>query len=174
MLHKLDWLHELNIQYDASTFDTDPFEPQPEGRHTIFPFWVTAPGARESGASLPKANQRPGPTSGTLRAGYVELPYTLPQDFTLFLLLREQTANIWLQKLDWIARHGGMALVNVHPDYLCFDGTTPNRMEYPSAHYEALLKYVSQRYDGAFWNTTPGKAAQFFADAMKVPAGSET
>src|SRR5437773_1802555 len=125
MLHKLDWLHELNIQYDASTFDTDPFEPQPEGRHTIFPFWVTAPGARKSGASPPKASQRPVPTSATLRAGYVELPYTLPQDFTLFLLLREQTANIWLQKLDWIARHGGMALVNVHPDYLIFDGGTP-------------------------------------------------
>ena len=46
MLHNLDWLHELEIQYDASTFDTDPFEPQPEGRHTIFPFWVPAPMAQ--------------------------------------------------------------------------------------------------------------------------------
>ena len=27
MLHKLDWLHDLDIQYDSSTFDTDPFEP---------------------------------------------------------------------------------------------------------------------------------------------------
>ena len=44
MLHKLDWLHQLNVAYDASTFDTDPFEPQPEGRHTIFPFWVPQPG----------------------------------------------------------------------------------------------------------------------------------
>ena len=51
MLHKLDWLHELDIQYDASTFDTDPFEPQPEGRHTIFPFWVPAPVARQSEAN---------------------------------------------------------------------------------------------------------------------------
>ena len=173
MLHKLDWLHELNIQYDASTFDTDPFEPQPEGRHTIFPFWVTAPVARKSGASLPKANQRLDPTSGTRRAGYVELPYTLPQDFTLFLLLREQTADIWLQKLDWIARHGGMALVNVHPDYLCFDGAMPNRMEYPSAHYKALLKYVSEHYAGLFWNTTPRKLAQFFANTTNVPAAGE-
>ena len=38
MLNRLDWLHALNIHYDASTFDTDPFEPQPEGRRTIFPF----------------------------------------------------------------------------------------------------------------------------------------
>ena len=173
MLHKLDWLHELSIQYDASTFDTDPFEPQPDGRHTIFPFWVPAPGVQKSGANRLGASQKPSSTAGMLRAGYVELPYTLPQDFTLFLLLREQTPNIWLQKVDWIARHGGMALVNVHPDYLCFDGATPKAMEYPSTHYKALLEYVSQRYDGVFWNTTPRKVAQFFADMTQVSAASE-
>jgi len=174
MLHKLDWLHELDIQYDASTFDTDPFEPQPEGRHTIFPFWVPAPGtAGTLGVGQVGANRKPGPTSCMRRAGYVELPYTLPQDFTLFLLLREQTANIWLQKVDWIARHGGMALVNVHPDYLSFNGTRANAREYPSTHYKALLEYVSQRYDGVFWNTTPRKVAQFFADMTQVPAASE-
>ena len=43
-------------------------------------------------------------------------------------------------------------------------------MEYPSTHYRALLKYVSQRYEGVFWNTTPRKVAQFFAEAMNVPA----
>ena len=40
MLSELDWLHDLDIQYDCSTFDTDPFEPQPDGVSTIFPFWV--------------------------------------------------------------------------------------------------------------------------------------
>ena len=173
MLHKLDWLHELSIQYDASTFDTDPFEPQPDGRHTIFPFWVPAPGVQKSGANRLGASQKPSSTAGMLRAGYVELPYTLPQDFTLFLLLREQTPNIWLQKVDWIARHGGMALVNVHPDYLCFDGATPKAMEYPSTHYKALLEYVSRHYKGLFWNTTPRNVAQFFADATKIPEASE-
>ena len=43
MLPNLDWLHELDVQYDASTFDTDPFEPQPNGGNTIFPFWVPRP-----------------------------------------------------------------------------------------------------------------------------------
>ena len=170
MLHKLDWLHELDIQYDASTFDTDPFEPQPEGRHTIFPFWVPAPVVRRSGVTPHEANVK-APTS-VPRAGYVELPYTLPQDFTLFLLLREQTVNIWLQKVDWIARHGGMALVNVHPDYLCFSGATPKAMEYPSAHYKAFLEYVSRHYEGLFWNATPRRVAQFFANATKIPAAS--
>ena len=27
MFRNLDWLHELNIQYEAYTYDTDPFEP---------------------------------------------------------------------------------------------------------------------------------------------------
>jgi hypothetical protein len=42
---------------------------------------------------------------------YVELPYTLPQDSTLFLVLRELNNDIWKHKLDWIAMNGGMALV---------------------------------------------------------------
>src|SRR5687768_10353627 len=65
MVRNLDWFHELNIKYDSSTFDTDPFELQPNGSGTIFPFWVAATGPIE---------QR--------RKGYVELPYTLPQDST--------------------------------------------------------------------------------------------
>src|SRR5262249_30281051 len=44
MLHNLEWLHDLNVEYDASTFDTDPFEPQPDGVSTIFPFWAPRTG----------------------------------------------------------------------------------------------------------------------------------
>jgi len=33
---------DLAIQYDQSTFGTDPFEPQPEGIGSIFPLWVQA------------------------------------------------------------------------------------------------------------------------------------
>lgn len=42
MQHKLSWLHELEVEYAKSTFDTDPFEPQPDAARTIFPFWVQA------------------------------------------------------------------------------------------------------------------------------------
>src|SRR5512145_1891103 len=31
MYHNLEWIRDLDIEYDSSTFDTDPFEPQPEG-----------------------------------------------------------------------------------------------------------------------------------------------
>ncbi|MCS7338915.1 MAG: hypothetical protein NZ739_11900, partial [Verrucomicrobiae bacterium] len=121
MLNQLDWLHDLEIQYDASTFDTDPFEPQPEGVGTIFPFWVgesTVEGSNVRGVESVRAtrNSTRAPSAGlvskgtTRRNSYVELPFTLPQDITLFLLFREKNIDIWVRKLDWVAKHGGLAL----------------------------------------------------------------
>jgi CelD/BcsL family acetyltransferase involved in cellulose biosynthesis len=137
MFHNLGWLHDLDILYDASTFDTDPFEPQPDGVNTIFPFWV------------PRAD-------GT---GYVELPYTLPQDSTLFLLLRETAIDVWKRKLDWVAARGGLALVIVHPDYMSFDGRRSSS-EYGAELYEDLLKYVSTRYGSRCWFALPRDVAE--------------
>lgn len=142
MYHDLELVHDLNIDYDASTFDTDPFEPQPDGMGTIFPFWVE---------------------KNTRQNGYVELPYTLPQDFLLFILMREQNIDIWKKKLDWIAEHGGMALVITHPDYMNFDGTTPEYYEYPVTHYEKLLQYLKEKYDKQYWNVLPKDMARFWA-----------
>ncbi|MGP8201791.1 MAG: DUF354 domain-containing protein [Limisphaerales bacterium] len=137
MLHQLDWLADLEIQYDGSTFDTDPFEPQPDGVGTIFPFWKEC------------ANGR----------GYVELPYTLPQDSTLFLLLGELNASIWLRKLDWIADHGGMALVNTHPDYIAFYGEPATSQTFRAELYGTLLKYARERYGETAWFALPRDVA---------------
>jgi len=161
MLHKLDWLHQLNVAYDASTFDTDPFEPQPEGRQTIFPFWVPAPNNQKSEIS----NQRSDPSSDLRHSagrtgGYVELPYTLPQDSTLFLLLRETTPKIWMRKLDWIAEHGGMVLLDTHPDYMSFDGSPQTATEYPVALYREFLTYLKTRYAGEYWHALPNEVAR--------------
>ena len=123
MFHNLEWQHALNVLYDASTFDTDPFEPQPDGVNTIFPFWVPGRGSK----------------------GYVELPATLAQDSTLFNLFQEKSIDLWINKVEWVAAHGGMALVNVHPDYMSFSGE-PSSSEYPAELYERLLKYVLNRY----------------------------
>jgi len=140
MHHNLDWIHELNIEFDASTFDTDPFVPQPDGAGTIFPFRV------------PGIDGRP---------GYVELPYTLPQDFTLFVLMREKNIDIWKRKLDWIAEHGGMALVNTHPDYMAFNGKKPGLEEYPVELYVDFLQYVRARYEGEYWHGVAREVAEW-------------
>src|SRR5271170_520276 len=147
MQHKLSWLHALGAEYDTSTFDTDPFEPEPDGMGTIFPFWV------------------PGPNG----SGYVELPYTLVQDFTLFSVLREQNIDIWKRKLDWVVERGGMALLNTHPDYMCFGGK-PARNEFPVEQYEELLRYVHEKYEGDYWAATPREVSRYYKD--KVPVHS--
>jgi glycosyltransferase involved in cell wall biosynthesis len=146
MQHNFDWLHLLDIRYDSSTFDTDPFEPQPEGVRTIFPFFVA---------------------SSVADRGYVELPYTLAQDFTLFVTMKERTIDIWKRKLDWIAEHGGMALLLTHPDYMTSAPAAASRDSYPIRLYEELLTYVSERYDGRYWHALPRDMAGFWAETAK-------
>jgi uncharacterized protein len=154
MLNRLEWLHHLDIQYDASTFDSDPFEPQPDGQRTIFPFVVKA---------------RDG------RPDYVELPYTLVQDSTLYLLLAEKGPDIWLKKLDWIASRGGMALIIVHPDYLCFPGDRETAATFPVQFYSKFLETVQSRYSGKYWHALPREAAAYVhgqKDMERIPFGS--
>ncbi len=141
MHHNLAWLHHLNIKYDLSTFDTDPFEPQSDGVATIFPFRV------QNG--LPEKN-------------YVELPYTLVQDYTHFIMLKKTDIKIWQEKLDWIVAKGGMALLNTHPDYMNFNGNQFKPDEYTAAYYEEFLKYVHTKYKDQYWNVIPKVLAAFW------------
>jgi hypothetical protein len=137
MHHRLDWIHDLNIAYDLSTFDTDPLEPQPDPVDTIFPFWVPRPGG-----------------------GYAEIPYTLTQDSNLFLSLHAKTTEIWERKVDWIAQHGGMVLLNTHPDYIGFDGVE-RFGEFPAQLYAGFLEKISERYAGEYWQPLPREMAEF-------------
>lgn len=144
---KPDWIHAIDVKYDSSMFDTDPFEPEPGGVETIFPYWV------------------PDPASA---GGYVELPYTLPQDSTLFIVLQQTDASTWISKLDWIARQGGMALLNVHPDYVAPGPARPGPDEYPEHYYRDFLAYLKATYDGKYWHALPRDVAALIA-AQRSP-----
>ena len=145
MQHRLGWLHALGCAYDSSTFDTDPFEPEPDGFGTIFPFWV----------------------SNGLGGGYTELPYTLIQDFNLFIVLGEKDTGVWKDKVDWIAEKGGMVLLNTHPDYMCFGGQqAPD--EYPVSRYEDFLRYVREKYEGQYWAALPREVARYHTNSVPV------
>jgi peptidoglycan/xylan/chitin deacetylase (PgdA/CDA1 family) len=87
----LEWLQKLDIEYDASCFDYDPYQPFPGGTGSIWPF---------------------------IAGKFVELPYTLPQDHTMFYVLRVKDINIWINKINWLVKNHGMILLITHPDYL--------------------------------------------------------
>lgn len=143
--HKLEWLHQLNIEYDSSTFDVDPFEPQSDNVSTIFPFLVISQDSSRC---------------------YVELPYTLPQDYTLFTLMREKNIDVWKEKFQWIADKGGMALVNTHPDYMYFGEEKGGYGEYPSQYYFEFLKHIKDTYKNRYWNVLPYLLANFWKNTF--------
>lgn len=144
MLRNFRYMSELDIEWGCTTYDTDPFEPQSDGFGTIFPFIV-------------------GNNSGTRT--YVELPYTLPQDHCLFVILQEKDIGIWKNKIDWIAANGGMALLNSHPDYMNFEGSPCSREEYPIRLYREFLEYVQTKYTGRYWHALPREVAHYWRSA---------
>ena len=89
-LRNPEWMQILEMDYDLSFFDTDPYEPMPGGVMSLWPFRI---------------------------GHFIELPYTLPQDSTLFKIRNETSPKLWLEKLELIRKYHGMALVIVHPDY---------------------------------------------------------
>jgi peptidoglycan/xylan/chitin deacetylase (PgdA/CDA1 family) len=86
-----EWMQALEIEYDLSFFDTDPYEPMPGGTMSLWPFAI---------------------------GRFLELPYTLAQDHTLIAILGETTPRLWLDKVDFLRAYAGLALLNTHPDYL--------------------------------------------------------
>ena len=84
-----EWMPRMGFAYDSSYPDTDPYEPIAGGCCSWLPFF-----------------------NGEM----VELPITMPQDHTIFEILRAGE-EIWQAKAEQLRQRGGMALVLTHPDY---------------------------------------------------------
>jgi len=120
-----EWMQVLDIEYDLSFFDTDPFEPIPGGTMSIWPFFI---------------------------GNFVELPYTLVQDYTLTAVLGETTPRLWLEKVSFIEKFHGMALVNTHPDYLKSKKT-----------WDVYCKFLSEiKMRDYYWHALPREVARWW------------
>jgi hypothetical protein len=62
-----------------------------------------------------------------------------------------------------LAERGGMVLLNVHPDYIAFDGKAVPTRDFPAARYEELLEYVATKYSGQYWHGLPREVASYCA-----------
>jgi hypothetical protein len=112
-----EWMPELGFDYDSSYPDTDPYEPMPGGCCSWLPFF---------------------------NGDQVELPITLPQDHTLFVILRRD-GQLWHEKAEALRQRGGMALMILHPDYVLEDE--------PLQHYERFL--AAYAGDRGAWKALP-------------------
>jgi hypothetical protein len=138
-----EWLGELPVSYDCSIPHSDPFEPQPGGCCSIWPFFV---------------------------GDVVELPYTLPQDYTLFTLLGNRSAELWIRQTESIVKEHGLVQALTHPDpgYL---GDRDKR-----DRYRDLLVALSELE--AIWKPLPREVAAWWklrdgaeADSSEVSHG---
>jgi hypothetical protein len=120
-----DLMPRLGFEYDSSYPDTDPFEPQGGGCCSWLPFW---------------------------NRGLLELPITLPQDHTLFVILQEPDGRIWLEKARVLRERGGMALLDTHPDYLDEDPAL--------AAYRNFLSTFAN--DETAWRALPSEVAEWW------------
>lgn len=122
------------FQYDSSLPDTGLFPTRGNGCCSIFPFLVE---------------------------NLVVLPVTLPPDGTLLSLglSPKQILDMWLKKLDWIRKVGGMALVLTHPE----PQLSGNRAMLEI--YRRLLRKVSGDKDA--WLALPWQVANHWRERAK-------
>jgi len=90
-LRQPEWMQAMHFLYDSSFPDTDPYEPQPGGCCSVWPYFL---------------------------GNMVELPLTVPQDHTVYEILQQPDLSIWERKADWLEQVGGLVMINAHPDYL--------------------------------------------------------
>ena len=122
-----EWMGDLPVDYDCSTPHSDPFEPMPGGCCSLWPYFI---------------------------GNVVELPYTMPQDHTLFTLLGERTIAVWQEQLDRIEQLNGLVQVLSHPD----PGYLGNKRE--RALYAELLDVISGRE--SLWKALPRDVANWW------------
>jgi peptidoglycan/xylan/chitin deacetylase (PgdA/CDA1 family) len=122
-----DWMGDLPFAYDGSIPNSDPWEAQPGGCCTVWPFFI-----------------------GRL----VELPYTLPQDHTLFTLLGHRSATLWIDVAGELEREYGLIQVIAHPDegYLA----DPRKRGY----YVEFLEAMAEREK--VWRALPREVAEWW------------
>jgi hypothetical protein len=122
-----EWLADLPLDYDCTVPFSDPYEALPGGCCIPWPFFI---------------------------GDVVELPYTLPQDHTIFTLLRTRSVEPWLRQLERLEACNGLIQSVTHPDpgYL---GDADKR-----ALYVDFLDAIRER-DG-LWRALPREVARWW------------
>jgi len=134
MYHKAAWLQDLDISYDMSISNSAQIEAQRGGCCTVMPFF---------------------------NGKVLEIPLTTTQDWALFHVLRENSAELWKREIRAIGAEHGLSSFITHPDYLM----PKNRQ----AVYSELLRTLSDlRSSGNLWLAQPGELNQWWRERAQM------
>jgi hypothetical protein len=142
-----EWMQSLDFDYDSSCPDTDPFEPQNGGCCTWLPFF---------------------------NGGLVELPLTVGQDHTPFVILGQRDEAAWVAKTEFLRAREGMAMIDTHPDYLSEEtifraySRFLDRFSSDAAAWTALPREVS-----AWWRRRAASSIVFDSETWRVIGPAE-
>ena len=125
-IRNLKWIaRHLEVEYDTSCPTVEIYAPQPGGCCSVFPYLVDE---------------------------LVELPFTLPQDHTLFTILKQSDEHIWLEGASQIIARNGLVNIIVHPDY--------TQSARDVARYEKLVQFLQTSH--TTWFALPREVARWW------------
>jgi hypothetical protein len=121
LYRNLGWYGALQFSYDMSVPNTARLDPQRGGCCTVMPYFI---------------------------GSIVEIPLTTTQDYSLFHILNDYSTTLWQRQLDMIGESHGIAVFNIHPDYV-IDRKARNI-------YLRLLHHIAElRSEGKVWVALP-------------------
>ena len=138
----------LGFEHDSSFPETDPFEPDGGGCCSWLPYFLQ---------------------------DLVELPITLPQDHTLFEILRAD-GDVWREKTEHLRKRGAMALLITHPDYMLDRDRLEIYASFLRAHEDDATAWRALPRDvSAWWRRRAVSTLEWEDGAWRVkgPASAE-
>jgi hypothetical protein len=122
------WYRGLKFSYDMSVPNVAHLDPQRGGCCTVMPYFI---------------------------GEILELPVTTIQDYSLFHILEQYSADLWKQQIGQIIEQHGLASVIVHPDYIL----KPRAQSV----YKTLLRHLADlRSQEETWITLPGEVNRWW------------
>jgi hypothetical protein len=134
LYRNLDWYEALDFSYDMSVPSVGHLEAQHGGCCSVMPFFV---------------------------GDILELPVTTTQDYSLFHILNQYSADLWKRQIALITNKHGMASFIIHPDYV---------REYRARlTYQELLAHLAKlRVEGTVWCALPREVNQWWRERSQM------
>jgi hypothetical protein len=135
MHRNADMFDAFEMAYDMSIPNVAHLEPQRGGCCTVFPYFI---------------------------GQVLELPLTTIQDYSLFHILNEYSAELWKKQIALIRARHGLISILVHPDYIYNDAAGL------STYNELLNHLIDMRDSDDLWIAPPAQVNSWWRERSQM------